>query len=97
MWCVKFINYIYLGLRDLLIKFRIRKMETLGNAIISRLKQNTKSKCCVEGCLLYVYVSPSISRDYTYESWTLHDYDSEIQLKYSFFTLNPASTKLFFL
>ena len=54
-----------------------------------------KSKCCVEGCLLYVYVSPSISSDYTYESWTLHDYDSEIQLKYCFFTLNPVNKIIF--
>ena len=41
-----------------------------------------KSKRFAEVCLLHVYVSPYISSGYTYESWTLHDYDFEIQLKY---------------
>ena len=34
-WCVKFINNIYLGLRDLLEKFRIGRTETPDNAMIN--------------------------------------------------------------
>ena len=43
-WCVKFVNNIYLGLRDLLEKFRIGRTETPDNAMINLAVSETERK-----------------------------------------------------